>query len=390
MAEYRTILLDPNSITQQRAVWKIDAGLRVMSKKVRVINFGISNLNGDGVYFNHAGVYSLISRVSINNLQGQEIDRLINPTQYMGVKLLHMPNSAQFSLARQMSQNMCSSIFANSFSQVSLTEQSQRDDASLMGNSLYLDISFMLQFLMARNILEEGYTLTIEWNGPEVLGYEYSFTRPPVLCLDEVLTPVPSDPPSCVYLTVVPDKVSVSTGPLNFERRLNSYYNQYLHNLYYFNIGNKTDNFLELPLGKIGEKVEITINSMKLIPLQGVSSFSKKLAFLHDFTGELTTCNYGAYVPLAGNTKAGVTASRGLYNPNLGIHYDANFSYGCLRIDKYIGQDITMSYSADEEVAANSTDTIYILAEVLRSYDVRTGNVSFAGVPQFPVNAWSS
>jgi len=390
MAEYRTILLDPNSITQQRAVWKIDAGLRVMSKKVRVINFGISNLNGDGVYFNHAGVYSLISRVSINNLQGQEIDRLINPTQYMGVKLLHMPNSAQFSLARQMSQSMCSSIFANSFSQVSLTEQSQRDDASLMGNSLYLDISFMLQFLMARNILEEGYTLTIEWNGPEVLGYEYSFTRPPVLCLDEVLTPVPSDPPSCVYLTVVPDKVSVSTGPLNFERRLNSYYNQYLHNLYYFNIGNKTDNFLELPLGKIGEKVEITINSMKLIPLKGVDSFSKKISFLHDFTGELTTCNYGAYVPLAGNTKAGVTASRGLYNPNLGIHYDANFSYGCLRIDKYIGQDITMSYSANEEVAANSTDTIYILAEVLRSYDVRSGNVSFAGVPQFPVNAWSS
>jgi len=390
MAEYRTLLIDPTSITQQRAVWKIDAGLRVMSKKVRVINFGISNLNGDGVYFNHAGVYSLISRVSINNLQGQEIDRLINPTQYMGVKLLHMPNSAQFSLARQMSQNMCSSIFVDSFSQVALTEQSQRDDASLMGNSLYLDISFMLQFLMARNILEEGYTLTIEWNGAEVLGYEYSFTRPPVLCLDEVLTAVPSDPPSCVYLTVVPDKVSVSAGPLTFERRLNSYYNQYLHNLYYFNIGNKRDNFLELPLGKIGERCEITINSMKLIPLKGVDSFSKKLGFLHDFTGELTTCNYGSYLPLARNTRAGVTASRGLYNPNLGIHYDANFSYGCLRIDKYIGQDITMSYSATEAVAENTTDTIYILAEVLRSYDVRTGNVSFAGVPQMPVNAWSS
>lgn len=390
MAEYRTLLIDPTSITQQRAVWKIDAGLRVMSKKVRVINFGISNLNGDGVYFNHAGVYSLISRVSINNLQGQEIDRLINPTQYMGIKLLHMPNSAQFSLARQMSQNMCSSIFVDSFSQVSLTEQSQRDDASLMGNSLYLDISFMLQFLMARNILEEGYTLTIEWNGADVLGYEYTFTRPPVLCLDEVLTPVPSDPPACVYLTVVPDKVAISAGPLSFERRLNSYYNQYLHNLYYFNIGNKRDNFLELPLGKVGERCEITINSMKLIPLKGCDQYGKKLAFLHDFTSELTTCNYGAYTPLAKNTRNGETASRGLYNPNLGLHYDANFSYGCLRIDKYIGQDITMSYSAAEEVPTGTTDTVYILAEVLRSYDVRSGNVSYAGVPQFPVNSWGS
>lgn len=390
MAEYRTILMDPTSTTQNRTVWKIDAGLRFMSKKVRVINFGLSNLNGDGIYFNHAGVYSLISRVSINNLQGQEIDRLINPTAYMGIKLLHMPNSAQFSLARQMSQNMCSSIFCNSFSQVSLTEQSQRDDASLMGNSLYLDISFMLQFLMSRNILENGYTLTIEWNDSSVLGYEYSFTRPPVLCLDEVLTPIPSDPPASVYLTVVPDKIVMSAGASSFERRLNSYYNQYLHNLYYFNIGNKTDNFLELPLGKIGEKVEITINSMKLIPLKGVDQMGKKIAFLHDFTSELTTCNYGAYVPLAPSASSYGTAPRGLYNPNLGLHYDANFSYGCLRIDKYIGQDITMSYNMAEAVPANTTDTVYVLAEILRSYDERSGNVSYAGVPQFPTNAWSS
>lgn len=390
MTEYRSILMDPTSTTQNRTVWKIDAGLRFMSKKVRVINFGLSNLNGDGIYFNHAGVYSLISRVSINNLQGQEIDRLINPTAYMGIKLLHMPNSAQFSLARQMSQNMCSSIFCNSFSQVSLTEQSQRDDASLMGNSLYLDISFMLQFLMSRNILENGYTLTIEWNDSSVLGYEYTFTRPPVLCLDEVLTPIPSDPPASVYLTVVPDKIVMSTGDSNFERRLNSYYNQYLHNLYYFNIGNKRDNFLELPLGKIGEKVEITINSQKLIPLKGVDQMGKKLAFLHDFTSELTTCNYGAYVPLAPSASSYGTAPRGLYNPNLGLHYDANFSYGCLRIDKYIGQDITMSYNMAEAVPANTTDTVYVLAEILRSYDERSGNVSYAGVPQFPTNAWSS
>jgi hypothetical protein len=392
MAEYRTILLDPTSSTQNRVVWKIDAGLRVMAKKVRVINFGLSNLNGDGIYFNHAGVYSLVSRVSINNSQGQEIDRLINPSAFMGLKLLHMPNSSQFSLARQMSQNMCSSIFCNSFSQVALTEQSQRDDATLMGNSLYLDISFMLNFLMSRNIIESGYTLTIEWAGSDVLGYEYSFTRPPVLCLDEVLTPVPADPPASVYLTIVPDKVTMSAGDRSFERRLNSYYNQFIQNLMYFNIGSKSDNLLELPLGRIDEKVELTINSMKLIPLKGIDSFAKKLAILHDRTTELTTCNYGAFVPLAknGSTNVSVPASRGLYNPNLGIHYDANFSYGCIGVEKYVGQDITLSYSMRDAVPEGKTDTIYILAEVLRSYDERSGNVSFAGTPQFPVNSWSS
>lgn len=391
MAEYRTLLIDPTSSTQNRVVWKIDAGLRVLAKKVRVINFGLSNLNGDGVYFNHAGVYSLVSRVSINNLQGQEIDRLINPSAFMGMKLLHMPNSAQFSLARQMSQNMCSSIFCDSFSQVSLTEESQRDDATLMGNSLYLDISFMLNFLMSRNIIESGYTLTIEWVGSDVLGYEYSFTRPPVLCLDEVLTPLPPDPPASVYLTIVPDKVTMSAGDRSFERRLNSYYNQYIQNLYYFNIGNKRDNFLELPLGKIDEKVELTINSMKLIPLKGIDTFAKKLALLHDRTSELTTCNYGAYLPLTRNGISELgTASRGLYNPNLGLHYDANFSYGCIGVEKYVGQDITLSYNMRDAVEANKTDTIFVLAEILRSYDERTGNVSYAGTPQFPVNAWSS
>lgn len=391
MAEYRTLLIDPTSSTQNRVVWKIDAGLRVLAKKVRVINFGLSNLNGDGVYFNHAGVYSLVSRVSINNLQGQEIDRLINPSAFMGMKLLHMPNCAQFSLARQMSQNMCSSIFCDSFSQVSLTEESQRDDATLMGNSLYLDISFMLNFLMSRNIIESGYTLTIEWVGSDVLGYEYSFTRPPVLCLDEVLTPLPPDPPASVYLTIVPDKVTMSAGDRSFERRLNSYYNQYIQNLYYFNIGNKRDNFLELPLGKIDEKVELTINSMKLIPLKGIDTFAKKLAVLHDRTSELTTCNYGAYLPLAQNgiSEYG-TASRGLYNPNLGLHYDANFSYGCIGVEKYVGQDITLSYNMRDAVEAGKTDTIYVLAEILRSYDERTGNVSYAGTPQFPSNSWSS
>ena len=160
----------------------------------------------------------------------------------------------------------------------------------------------------------------------------------------------------------------------------------------YFNIGSKSDNLLELPLGRIDEKVELTINSMKLIPLKGIDSFAKKLAILTDRTTEITTCNYGAFVPLAknGNSNLLTPASRGLYNPNLGIHYDANFSYGCIGVEKYVGQDITLSYSMRDAVPAGKTDTIYILAEVLRSYDERSGNVSFAGTPQFPVNSWSS
>ncbi len=389
MAEYRTLLLDPTSITTQRAVFKIDAGINFLSKKVRVCNFGISNVTGDAVYFGHAGVYSLINRISVNNMMGQEIDRL-NVNDYMAIKLLHMPNSAQFSLSRQLSQNMCSSIAVDSFSQVSLTEESQKDDASLMGNSLYIDVSFMLQFLMARQVISEGITLNIEWQTADVLGYQYQFTRPPVLAIDELLVPFTPDPPECVYTTVVPDKLVMSQGAATFEKRLNSYYNQIIHNLYYYNIGQRNGNLIQSPLGKVGERVEITINSMKLIPLKGVDSFAKKLAFITDFTEPLAICNYGAYYPLAGQDQYDVKTQRGLYNPNLGLRYDANFSYGCLRIAKYIGQDITLSYSNLEPIEAGQTQTVMILAEILRKYDSRTGNVSYAGVTDFPVNAWGS
>ena len=389
--EHRTLLLDPTSNTPQRAVFKVDAGIPVFSKKIRVVNFGISNTYGDSVYFGHAGVYSLINKVSINNLQGQEIDRLTN-TAYMGIKLLHMPNSSQFSLCRQMSQNMCSSVMVDSFSQVSLTEESQKDDASLMGNSLYLDISFMLQYLMARNIITEGFTLNIEWMDPALLGYNYTFTRPPCLAIDECLTPFTPDPPVSVYLTVVPDRLVMGPGPATFERRLNSYYNQFLHNIFYYNVGGPSNNLLQLPLGPIGEQVEITINSMKLIPLKGVDNYAKKLAFFNDFATPSAICNLGAYTPLAPsvNDVGDLITTRGLYNPNLGFRYDANFSYGCLRIAKYVGQDITLSYTRSGDVAQGSTDTVVLLAEILRSYDSRTGNVAYAGNQPMPVNAWSS
>lgn len=374
MSEYRTLLLDPLSSSSSRAVFRVDQGVKIMSKKVRLLNFGLSNNSGNGVYFNHNGVYSLISRISINNLQGQEIDYLRN-VDYMGIKLLHMPNSAQFSMARQMAQNMCTSVFVDSLSQLSLTEESQRDDASLMGNSLYIDVSFMLQYLMSRNVIDEGFTLIIEWTSAEVLGYSWSFTRPPVLAVDECLTPVEPDPVESVYLTVIPDKLIISEGQYSLEQRLNSFYNQRIHNFFYYNTLHKSDNLLGLPVAKKLEKLEVTIDGRKLIPLKGVDNDAKKLALLHDFENEVSLCHYSAYTKLEQLDDVDFA----LYNPNLGIYYQANFSYGCVRFDKYIGQDLTVSYSFDPEdaPAVGKTDTLNILCEVLRSYNRMTGNVRF-------------
>ena len=53
--ETKTLLIDPESFTTQRAVFKIPAGLKFKSKKVRVLNTGLSNVYGSGVYFLRRG-----------------------------------------------------------------------------------------------------------------------------------------------------------------------------------------------------------------------------------------------------------------------------------------------------------------------------------------------
>ena len=375
MSDYRTLLIDPQSFSSTRTVFRVERGVPVNSRKIRLLNFGISNTNGSGVYFNHNGVYSLLSKISITNLNGAEIDRLTN-MDMMGIRLLHMPNSSQFSLARQISQNMCSSIFVNSFSQVSLTEEPQRDDASLMGNSLYLDVSMMLQYLMARNVLDEGFILIVELADPSVVGFNYTFTRPMVLAVDEVLGAYVPDPAECAYLTIIQDKINISSPATGVEQRLNSFYSQYLRNLYIYNIWNSANNPLRLPLAKLSETIELTIDGRKLIPLKGVNSVAKKLALLHDFSDPVSICNYSSYI--SQGTYEGEQFA--LYNPNLGITYNTDegsgvFSYGCIRIDKYIAQDLTLSYNVGSVSAGVST--VMLLAEVLRGYNRETGVVRF-------------
>ncbi|MEI7674420.1 MAG: hypothetical protein WCI60_01670 [bacterium] len=388
----QTFLLDPQSSSTQRSVFRIEANRKFLTGKLRLCNFGLSNSSGnspnggDGVYFGHKGVYSLISKVSINNLEGTEIDRLQgNGLEIMGIRLAQIDNSDEFSVGRQLSQQMCNSIFTPSFSQTTLTETKSKDDCTLMGNSLYIDISAMLTYLQTRRISDEGLILQIEWVSPAALGYTYSFTRPPVLAVDYVLNPAMQVDAGDEFgfISVVDDRILLTTSSI--DRRLQSYYNQFIRNLYYFNIG-RTSNLLSLPLSRPQEQFEITINGRKLLPLNGIDSDAKKLDFLNFMSGKTNITHYSSYVD-------GTTGVVGLWNPNLGLNYSAPttlgastgavFSWGCVQIDQLIGQDMIVQYSttlAQGGSGPADSDTLVFLAEVLRSYNKRTGLIRYIGV----------
>tara|TARA_R110000868_G_scaffold24856_4_gene97487 strand:+ start:8914 stop:10098 length:1185 start_codon:yes stop_codon:yes gene_type:complete len=386
-----TSLIDPQSNTTSRCVFRIEPGRKFLTRKLRLCNFGLSNSSGnsanggDGVYFGHKGVYSLISKISVSNTEGTEIDRLQgNGLEMMGIRLSQMSNSAEFAVGRQLSQQMCNSIFVQSFSQTTLTETARKDDATLMGNSLYIDISAMLTYLMARNISDEGLVIQIEWTNPSALGYSYSFNRPPVLAVDYVLNPtmMVDEGDEFGFISIVDDRVLLTTNSI--DRRLQSYFNQYLNNLYYFNIG-RSANLLGLPLSRPQERFELTVNGRKILTLNGIDSDAKKLDFLNMMSSKTNITHYASYVN-------GVT-SYGLYNPNLGLDYSfpkslstaagSVFSWGCVQVDQLIGSDLVVQYSTSLAQGGTSpadSDTLVFLAEILRSYNKRTGLVRYIGV----------
>jgi hypothetical protein len=366
--EYRTLLLDPQSSNAQRAVFTIHKGMKINAKKIRLCNFDISNKTGDSIYFNHNGVYSLLSKVSLLSLNGTEIDRVSN-MDIMGIRLSHLENATQFSVGRQMNQNMCNSLYVTNMGQANLTEEAQKDDASFM--SVYIDVSFMLQYLQQRDIIDEGFTLLFEFADPETLGYNYEFTVPPCLAVDEALGNVMGDPVEHSYLTIIQDKLVVSFLQTGFEKRLNAFFDQYIHNVYYYNIQDKASNVLTNPMAQILESVEISTDGQKIIPLKGINSDAKKAAMMHDFSGEFTAPAYDSIIALNN------PQYKGFYNPNLGLFTSGNFSYGCFGLDKFIRNDFTLSYTVGAPVPSQNGYVVMILAEVLRSYNRQTDKVSF-------------
>lgn len=376
--ETRTLLRDFQSHNQSRSVYTVESGLVVKANKIRLLDFNICT---DVAYMNLAevslhplvGVYSLIKKISFLNLKGQEIDSMTNCINNMALRLIHMDNGAQLDVGNMI--NSTRNGFINS------DEKTISAVTDLTGkNYLYIDLASMLNYLNTRDFISEGFTIVVEWNPSSVWAPKYIlpgstnvvplYISAPTLAIDEALgvSPMQVDMKPVMFVNMVNDQIRLGTSATPVTTRLNSYYNQFISNLYYLN-NNVNDAYSGLGFSlDQQETFELTIDGKKLLPLKGINTSARKLAYLNDFTGESTLVT-GSYLKLQKPLdikQAGKNCDE--------IVYNGNCSFGCVKLDRFIQNDMTVSYSR-----SSGTDDINVvlLAEVLKMYDPKSGQLTY-------------
>lgn len=386
--ESRTLLRDFQSHNQSRSVYTVENGLVSKSKKIRLLDFNIytTATYQKGTEANLSlhplvGVYSLIKKISFLNLQGQEIDSMTNCINNMALRLIHMENGSQLDVGNVLNSTR------NGF--INIDEKSIVASSDLNGiNSLYIDLASMLNYLNTREYIAEGFTILVEWNPQSVWGAEYKdlttgnviplFISSPTLAIDEALgvNPMEVDMKPVMFINMVNDQIKfnaqtggdISTGDLFKDSRLNSYYNQFISNLYYLN------NDINGPYTGLGfsldqqETFELTIDGKKLLPLKGINTSARKLAYLNDFTGESTLVS-GSHLKLQSPLNINQTGVKCET-----ISYNATCSFGCVKLDRFIQNDMTLSYTRPTKT---ETVNVVILAEVLKMYDPKSGQLTY-------------
>jgi len=386
----RTLLIDPASSSADRTFFRIPQGLKFYASKVRLLNFNILNNQQQPVFFGPRGIYQIVKKISLLSLAGSEIDRL-QQMDLLAIKMLHLSNSSQYSLARQLMQNMCVSVTAPSSSQIELTEEQGKGDATKI--QAYLDITFALSYLRARNICDEGYTLQIEWEQDPLLSGiagGYTFSTFPCLALDECLTGEPADSArEFVFTTIVGDRLFVPTvdssgNTIQLQVRLNAFFNQYLSNFYwsldYDPATNTAANPYHLAYAAPQSQMELVVDGRKIMIWKGVDTDAKKLAMLDDFSGDVCLPGYAPALWGVGSSLTGATtgAQYGLTNPNTGVLMNGTMSYGCIKIEQFVQIDLSVYYSfLGTGGSYDQPCFLNYFAEVLRSYNKDTDTVSF-------------
>jgi hypothetical protein len=284
----------------------------------------------------------------------------------MAMRLTHMENAMQLGINTPL--NLTNNTF---FNEDSKTISNYNSITSADG--LYIDVSFMLNYLNSRDYLAEGFTIIIEWASQAVWAPEVTdpiFISNPTLAIDEMLTLNPSqvDMKPVVFVNIVNDTISMATQSSKTQR-LNSYYNLFISKLYYLN---NIESNVNTGLGyssSQNETFELTIDGKKLLSLKGIDTPARKTAFWTDFAGRSCMVN-GSNQKLLSPLKIEVAGD------NRGIDVlDNHMSYGCVKLDRFIQNDITVSYSRPAGVASNLN--VSIIAEVLKIYDPARGALSF-------------
>ena len=392
--ESKLLLLDPTSSTSSRVFFTIPAGLKYFTRKLRLLNFRVLNIEGRPIYFGLNGIYSLVKNITIANLQGTVIDQLgSSAISMMGFRNIHQQNATSQYLGRQMLQNMCVSVSVPSGSQLCLTETEGKDSAGQI--YAHLDISSMLNYLQVRAVADEGLQISIEWQEQlSPVNGGYYFSVPPCLAIDEVLGNIPVDKQDAfVYTSIIPNGLNVpvtGAGISQIDTRLNSYINCYIKNILYFN-GNQQQSVANSPAGHFNrvtympfavqeERLEISIDGKWLMTNKGLNTDARKLASTSDWSGEFCIPSAPAYY-YGVETLDG--EPYGLVNPNTDLVMNGNVSYGCFGVNQFVKDNFQVVYYGQlyAEVGQPAVQQLFFLAEVLRTYSAKTGTVSNVFAP---------
>ena len=373
-------LYDPNSNfiskNNSRCVFTIPAGTLVNSKKIKLINFTFENVDGTSLYYGPRGVWETVKTMSITSLKGTTIDTLRNRGGLDVTGIYHLgrfDNGQTYSIGRQVNENMATSIFVESPSEISLTEVEARGKAESM--EITLDLSSMSQYLQARTCIYEGFNLIIEWEDTVGNTLRLKNNKPPVLCLNEFLDPkiLEAEKNDMVeFNTLIQDRFYIGINSTGITTRMNAFFNQYINRLWYFNVFEDKEN--GMAYYSDGEKMNVFIDSKQFLTLQGNDTWAKKTSMLTDAYNELTIPN---------GVSQNLNYPLGLYNPNiqtaheLSEGYNKIFSYGCMELRKWIGNDITITYTQE---AKAFVCYLYVVAEVARTYSKSKDQVGYMTV----------
>lgn len=392
--ETRTLLRDFQSHNQSRSVYTVESGLVLKANKIRLVDFNIySDSNYATLYpmnfHPFAGVYSLIKKVSLLNLQGQEIDSMTNCINNMSLRLLHMDNGSQAEVNSVLS--LTRNAYNNpSETNISALSTTTKEKITNVEQGLYIDLASMLNYLNSREHLVEGFTLVIEWESDQTKWKTNTTTQlyisSPTLAIDEVLNmsmqQVEQKP--VMFTNLVNDYINFQSGDLNKITRLNSFYNQFISNLYYLNnIVSSGAPYNNLGFSSdLGETFELTIDGRKLLPLKGIDTPARKLALWNDFTGDGTML-IGSNQLLKVNLNVELQDINGLKIPLAN-----KMSYGCIKLDRFIQNDLTLSYvrkdlsvppdpDSGSPAIVNDVFNLSVVAEVLKMYDPKSGQLTY-------------
>lgn len=391
--ESKSILILPASIDRSRAHYIVPGSYKYLTKKIRLTDFEIKNSDLKPIYFGPKGIYSLIKSLQLINRNGVVIDQVSN-TDYLIIKMMNQSNPIQRDVYRYLYQNMCNSVEVIGSSQIELTEQESKQDVTKIGS--YIDISFMSDYLMTRNISDEFMTIQIEWVSSESIEGGYEFSRPPSLYVDEVLTSQPVDSNDVIlYNIIVPDKLIIygenlanGTGEYEINRliasksevRLNSYNQQVVQNMYLYMPKVNTNNSISSSGLSRDFNFDTTINiisdGVQLMPFGGLDSDAKRLAHISDMNGgDITIPGVGAYCNLSGqNDVYNSSTMIGLLNPNTLIKYNQTHDYSCVGINKMVIGELIIQFSTKLVVEDKAKPVfVNILTEIKRYYKRSSG-----------------